>query len=76
MARRRSQSDIQIVARPSDAQIADLAYLIWCYENHPEGRQMEHWLAAERTLQSEAAERAAALPSHNGKTRKRGRRST
>jgi hypothetical protein len=36
--------------RPSHEEIARRAYEIWCAEGRPEGREADHWLAAERTL--------------------------
>ncbi len=37
-----------------DEEIRLIAYHIWEDEGHPNGRQMEHWLKAETTLQKES----------------------
>lgn len=39
--------------------IRDLAYRLWEEEGRPEGREAEHWLIAERRLQSDEAAREA-----------------
>jgi hypothetical protein len=35
---------------PTNDQVAALAYAIWLDRGRPEGRDMEHWLEAERQL--------------------------
>ena len=35
---------------PTNEQVAALAYAIWLDRGRPEGRDMEHWLEAERQL--------------------------
>jgi hypothetical protein len=37
-------------AAPTSEEIATCAYSIWEKEGHPEGREVEHWLAAEIQL--------------------------
>ena len=36
-----------IVAEPSHEEVAERAYLIYLKEGCPQGRALEHWLAAE-----------------------------
>jgi hypothetical protein len=36
-------------------QISELAYAIWEKEGRPQGRDLDHWLAAERELQVSAS---------------------
>lgn len=36
--------------RPSHDEIARRAYELWCAEGRPDGREHDHWLAAERSL--------------------------
>jgi hypothetical protein len=45
---------------PTPEQIAALAHAIWIDRGRPEGRDMEHWLEAERQLRGEAAKPMAA----------------
>jgi hypothetical protein len=35
---------------PTEAQIQHAAYLLWLEEGRPEGRDLEHWLAAKEML--------------------------
>ncbi len=35
---------------PSEAEIQHAAYLLWIEEGRPEGRDLEHWLAAKEML--------------------------
>ena len=42
-------------AAPTDEQIAALAYSIWEQEGRPEGRDLEHWRAAEAQLRQTSA---------------------
>jgi hypothetical protein len=37
------------LAAPTNEEIAACAHAIWEQEGHPEGRDVEHWLAARRT---------------------------
>ncbi|QNN22534.1 DUF2934 domain-containing protein [Planctomycetales bacterium ZRK34] len=69
MAQRHNGSNIQVFVRPTDDQIAELAHLIWHYENQPEGKAMDHWLAAEQTLMREAENQTPLV----ARTRKRKR---
>ncbi len=39
-----------------EEKIRSIAYSIWENEGYPEGRQMEHWLAAETICDSENRE--------------------
>ena len=36
-----------------DDQIRERAYLIWVNEGRPPGRELDHWLRAERELEQE-----------------------
>ena len=36
-----------------DDQIRERAYLIWVNEGRPHGRELDHWLRAERELEQE-----------------------
>ena len=44
--------------RLTHEEIARRAYELWCAEGRPEGRQHDHWLAAERSLIVEMKPRA------------------
>jgi hypothetical protein len=35
---------------PAEAEIQHAAYLLWIEEGRPEGRDLEHWLAAKELL--------------------------
>jgi hypothetical protein len=35
---------------PTEAEIQHAAYLLWIEEGQPEGRDLEHWLAAKELL--------------------------
>ena len=70
MTRRRNRQDTQIVIRPTEAQIADLAHLIWRYEKQPEGKALEHWLLAERTLLKESAQKQEATARGQSRARR------
>jgi hypothetical protein len=35
---------------PTEAEIQHAAYLIWVEEGRPEGRELEHWMAAKELL--------------------------
>jgi hypothetical protein len=37
---------------PTDAQVAEEAYLLWLSEGQPVGRDVEHWLLAEQIVRS------------------------
>lgn len=53
-----------------DAHIAEAAFLIWLDEGQPEGRDLDHWLAARSALESEAPKpkkRAASKPKAKAK---------
>jgi hypothetical protein len=52
---------------PSPDQIAALAHAIWIDRGRPEGREIDHWLEAERQLRGEIRRPAAAndLPADN-----------
>ena len=39
-----------MLERVSDAMISDRAYAIWEREGYPEGRAVEHWMAARKQL--------------------------
>lgn len=41
----------QTILQPTTKQIAVCAYLIWKKEGRPLGRDMQHWLQAEKQLQ-------------------------
>lgn len=45
----------QQVQQPTPLQIAQAAYLLWEREGRPEGRDVAHWLRAERQLMAGAA---------------------
>lgn len=45
---------------PTQDQIAALAHAIWIDRGRPEGRDMDHWLEAERQLRGEVRRPAAA----------------
>jgi hypothetical protein len=38
------------VRTPSEAEIQHAAYLLWIESGRPEGRDLEHWLAAKEML--------------------------
>jgi hypothetical protein len=38
------------VAEPTEAEIQHAAYLLWIENGRPEGRDLEHWLAAKELL--------------------------
>jgi hypothetical protein len=42
-----------------DEEIRLIAYHIWEDEGHPNGRQMDHWLKAETTLQQKSLQQTA-----------------
>jgi hypothetical protein len=44
------QSNTAQLAAPTSEEIAACAYSIWEQEGRPEGREVEHWLAAEIQL--------------------------
>jgi hypothetical protein len=52
---------------PTTEQIAALAHAIWIDRGRPEGRDMDHWLEAERQLRGEVRKPLAAddLPATN-----------
>jgi DUF2934 family protein len=37
-------------SNPTDAEIQHAAYLLWLEAGRPEGRDLEHWLAAKELL--------------------------
>jgi len=37
-------------SEPSEAEIQHAAYLLWVEDGRPEGRDLEHWLAAKQML--------------------------
>lgn len=39
-----------IKAKPSHAEVAEKAYEIYRKEGYPQGRDVQHWLAAERQI--------------------------
>jgi hypothetical protein len=66
---------------PTHAQITQRAYEIFIERGSPEGHDLDHWLEAERQLQTSAtgdarAQRnvAAARPLGNGKAQSRARK--
>lgn len=46
-------SDGRANGRPSDEEIATKAHELWLHEGQPEGRAMDHWMAAEQMLIAE-----------------------
>ena len=38
------------ISEPTEAQIQHAAYLLWIENGRPEGRDLEHWLAAKEML--------------------------
>ena len=42
----------QRILQPTSEQIARAAYLIWEQEGRPQGRDVTHWLQAERQLKA------------------------
>lgn len=54
--------------KPSEAEIEQAAYFIWVESGRPDGRELEHWLAAKeqlsrRSVRPGAHKRRAATPS-------------
>ena len=39
-----------VVREPTEAEIQHAAYLLWIENGRPEGRDLEHWLAAKEML--------------------------
>ena len=39
-----------VLREPSEAEIQHAAYLLWIESGRPEGRDLEHWLAAREML--------------------------
>lgn len=50
-------------------EIARLAYLKWESEGHPEGRNLQHWLDAERLLRTAKNSLASELNDGKDKTK-------
>ena len=40
----------KVFSVPTEAEIQHAAYLIWIEDGRPEGRDLEHWLAAKEML--------------------------
>jgi len=38
------------ISEPSEAQIQHAAYMLWVEDGCPEGRDLEHWMAAKEML--------------------------
>ena len=38
------------IVQPSEAEIQHAAYLLWIEDGRPEGRDLQHWLAAKELL--------------------------
>jgi len=51
--------------------IAERAYHIWEMEGRPDGKDIDHWLRAERELASEMAQQAVPAAAKAPKTRRR-----
>jgi hypothetical protein len=41
---------IRLTHAPSESEIQHAAYLLWIEQGRPEGRDLEHWLAAREML--------------------------
>ena len=41
---------ITFIPEPSESEIQHAAYLLWIENGRPEGRDLEHWLAAKEML--------------------------
>lgn len=39
-----------LIGQPSEPEIQHAAYLLWIEEGRPEGRDLQHWLAAKEML--------------------------
>ena len=56
---------------PTEIEIQHAAYLLWIEEGRPEGRDLDHWLAAQHLLRHRAARRLpASTPRTTGARRK------
>lgn len=62
-----STSKPSVVPPPTPEQIAALAHAIWIDRGRPEGRDIDHWLEAERQLRGDIRPTRAAdeLPASN-----------
>lgn len=56
----KASSSTNTGAQPSREQIAERARKLWMERGSPGGRDLEHWLDAERQLRDEAARRGGA----------------
>ncbi|MFV3129440.1 DUF2934 domain-containing protein [Niveispirillum sp. KHB5.9] len=54
---------VAISTEPSDAQVAEEAYLLWLSEGQPAGRDIEHWLLAQQIVRSRLSLLSAAVHS-------------
>ena len=55
---KRNQKAMRPVPEPTEAEIQHAAYLLWIEDGKPEGRELDHWLAAREKLRHRPGRKA------------------